>query len=194
MLNNKIKIILFIIEPYATNYSLKGMYFKNYIIPDFHFFIGKSTYIFISNKAKLILEKYTDKSIGFIPLIEHKQYVSESKYYIIKAKLKELIERNEFIYDFLDYRFVSMLFFGFDDMPIYEEAMEVREFKTLWDECNNISDCKNNELIESKFKRYDVSELLIQECTGYNRNSQKDVLNTSKYDVRYVHKMLRGVI
>jgi|GEM_PF-5729636 len=25
-------------------------------------------------------------------------------------------------------------------------------------------------------------------------NEQQDVLNTSKYDVRYVHKMLRGVI
>lgn len=188
--------ILFEISFYASVYSLKGRYFKDDIIPNVDFFIAKSTsIIIISQRAKLLLEQHCDKSIGFIPLTEHEVYDTSEGNYIIKEKLKKLINKNEFVYDYLEYQTVALLFFGSKaKIPEYREAMINEEFKRLWDECNNINDCKNNEIIESKFSKYDTKDEMLIKFSHFDYGKRQYILNEKSYKLRYVHKMLKDVI
>ena len=193
--NNK-SDIFFEISFYVSDYSLKGLYFKDDKIPNVDFFTAKSTTIVnISNRAKLILEKHCDKSIGFIPLIDHINYVTSDDYYIIKEKLKKIIDKNEFCYDYLEYQTVALLFFGSKSkIPEYREAMKNEEFKRLWDECNNINDCKNNEYIESKFSRFDTKDEMLKKFSVFDYGKRQYILNEKAYKLRYIHKMLKDVI
>lgn len=188
--------ILFKISFYASVYSLTGLYYKDDIIPNVDFFTAKSTRIInISNKAKLILEKHCDKSIGFIPLNEHINYVTSNDYYIIKEKLKKLIDKNEFVYDYLEYQTIALLFFGTKaKIPEYREAMKNEEFKRLWDECNTINNCKNNEFIESKFSKFDTKDEMLKKFSHFDYGKRQYILNEKAYKLRYIHKMLKDVI